>query len=379
MKSQIRVMGIMNGTSLDGVDFVLTGVKKQPLKTSFISHVSCQFPVALKEKLRRATNHELKVADLSRLHHELGRFYSDQVIQLGLKKKWKFDLIGLHGQTVFHEGGQSTLQIGEASYLSGSTDTPVVADFRAADLAVGGQGAPLATFFHLVAFQDQIKNGPISVHNLGGISNVSYFPKGSVSGFLKGSQKGIMSFDTGPANMIIDLMAQKLSSGKKTHDENGDWAASGIIHHELIQDWLTHPFLKKTPPKSCGREEFGNVFLDLISRQLKNLSEKDQMATVTEFTAQSISEAYRKFLPNPPKLSIFAGGGALNSHLMFRIRYNLPDIEVVTSAELGWPNSSIEGGAFGLMAACRLWEIPAHLPSTTGASRKALLGKVVEL
>ncbi|MGE3975864.1 MAG: anhydro-N-acetylmuramic acid kinase [Bdellovibrionales bacterium] len=215
MKTSLKVLGIMNGTSLDGVDFVLTHIKKSPLQVTFSNHTSCTFPPTLREKLKLATRHELKVAELARLHHELGRFYAYQTEKLGLKKKWKFDLIGLHGQTVFHEGGNSTLQIGEPSYLAATTETPVIADFRAADLAVGGQGAPLATFFHLIAFQKFIKQHPVCVHNLGGISNVSYFRKGSVSLFLNSRKKDIFSFDTGPANMLIDLLAQKLSNGIK--------------------------------------------------------------------------------------------------------------------------------------------------------------------
>jgi anhydro-N-acetylmuramic acid kinase len=375
--SKLKVLGIMSGTSIDGVDFVLTEIQKKPLRLKFIKRFQSEFPKALRERLIKAAKHELAVNDLAILHHDLGRFYSREILKHKKIHRFNLDLIGLHGQTVFHQPPNATLQIGEPSYASAALGIPVVGDFRVADLALDGQGAPLATIVHAALFYDLIKKDSVAVHNLGGISNVSFFEKASLRDLKQVKGKKIFSFDTGPANMLIDLAMQKLY--RKPFDNDGKVAAAGLPSLAIVRQWMKHPFFKKAPPKSCGREEFGEIFLKKAMNDMKGLSAEDKIATLTEFTAMSIAVTYHRSLPHFPTYLFLCGGGAKNSHLKFRIQYHLPAVEVHTTEDIGWPVSAIEGAAFGLMAAMRVWEKPAHLPLTTGATREGLLGKIISV
>jgi len=374
----IRVLGIMSGTSLDGVDFVLSSWDTH-LNGRYLGHESLNFPKTLQKRLLACAEGSTGIRDAARLHHELGRFYADSTKKLISKKRWKIDLIGLHGQTVFHQAPQATLQIGEPSYLATATGRPVVADFRVADLSAGGQGAPLATFFHALLLRKFLLDGPCTFHNLGGISNVSYFPKGQID-ISSLNRKPIggqaLSFDTGPANMLIDSLMHKFS---KPFDDKGHLAASGLVDFDLVHKWLkTDSFVNTRPPKSCGREEYGQARFQKFLRDMRGMNRRDQAATITEFTALTIAHSYNKYLPTLPKLSVFSGGGTLNSYLMFRIRYHLPQVKIISSEDLGWPAQAIEGGAFGLLAVARYLGKFGQLPQTTGASRPVLLGKIVQ-
>jgi anhydro-N-acetylmuramic acid kinase len=241
---------------------------------------------------------------------------------------------------------------------------PVIADFRVADLALGGQGAPIATLFHQVAFA---KGERISVHNLGGISNLSLITS-------KGVEK---AFDTGPANMLLDLCIQKISKNKKRFDVDGRLAKSGKPNLEIVAKLLGHKYFSKRPPKSCGREEFGQHYFEKFWQMAKSLSDADKMATLLELTAWSIAYSYKSFVKQMPKRIIFCGGGANNKALLERMQELLPEIKIETTKDYGWPVSSVEGGAFALLAAYRVWNMPSNLPQTTGAKRKASLGKII--
>ncbi|MEK6774195.1 MAG: anhydro-N-acetylmuramic acid kinase [Bdellovibrionota bacterium] len=370
MRKQL-VIGIMNGTSLDGVDFVLTEIhrpssaKKNP-KTKFIAEKSFQFSSEMKFQLIKAARHELQVKDLARLHHDLGRFYAECYKKLPAKFK-KAHLIGLHGQTVYHEAPRATLQIGESSYLSTVSGKTVVSDFRTADLSLGGQGAPIATLFHEKVLAGTIKTkSSVAIHNLGGISNLSLIGKKGV----------LLSFDTGPANMLLDLYIQSSTNGQTAYDDNGERASRGHVQSQLLSRMLEHEYLKSSPPKSCGREEFGESFLNRFKPEMVNLNLEDALCTLTAFTATTIVQAYRNFAKPMPEKIIFCGGGANNLFLLKRIQALLPNVKIQTSTELGWPVSSIEGAAFALLAAYRIWEIPSNYPKTTGAKSPALLGKI---
>ncbi len=367
----------MSGTSLDGVDFVLSSWDKN-LKGKFLGQASVDFPKGLRQKLLDCAEGQINIREAAYLHHDLGRFYADSAAKIVKQKRWKIDLVGIHGQTVFHDAPTTTLQIGEPSYIATSLGVPVVADFRVADLAVGGQGAPLATFFHGLILKDHLKHHACTFHNLGGISNVSFFPKNTKFNHLhKGPIGGdIVSFDTGPANMLMDAFMAKKS---KSYDENGQLAASGSIHFLLVQKWIrADKYFHKAPPKSCGREQYGANYLKKLLSSMKGLSREDQAATLTELTAISIAEAYQTYLPDLPKLAVFSGGGTKNSYLMFRIRYHLPTLKIVTSEDLGWPSQAIEGGAFAALAVARMNNMYGHVPQSTGASRPVLLGKIVQ-
>lgn len=369
---KLLVIGIMNGTSLDGVDFVLTEIHK-PLtaqkkpKCKFVAEKNFQFPQEMKLQLTKAARHELQVKDLARLHHDLGRFYGDCYKKLSSSFK-KAHLIGLHGQTVYHEAPRATLQIGEASYLSTVSGKTVISDFRSADLSLGGQGAPIATLFHEKVLAGETKSS-VAIHNLGGISNLS----------LVGKKGVLLSFDTGPANMLLDLYIQSRTQGKTSYDHSGARAAKGFVQASLLSRMLAHAYLKQPPPKSCGREEFGESFLNRFKPDMVNLSLEDALCTLTEFTATTIAQAYRDFAKPLPEKIIFCGGGARNLFLLKRIQALLPKIKIQTTQEIGWPVSSIEGAAFALLAAYRLWEIPSNYPKTTGAKAAALLGKITKV
>ena len=293
-----------------------------------------------------------------------------QMKKIVAKKKWKFDAIGMHGQTVFHAPPIGTYQIGEASYLSAQFQVPVVSDFRTADLAVGGQGAPIASLFHRVAFQSQMPGKIISLHNLGGISNLTLINK-------KGDVE--RAFDTGPANMLMDLFIGQVSKGEMSYDEDGNFASRGLPMQKYVEQCLKDvEFFNQKPPKSCGREQFGEEFLRELDSKLGPILPEDKMATLAELTARSIAEAYKKFCPHLPEVIVLCGGGAMNAYLEKRIQYHLPKSEVLTTDDLGWPVNSIEGAAFALLAAYRLWDLPSNLPQTTGAKKAVTLGKISE-
>jgi anhydro-N-acetylmuramic acid kinase len=358
----MNVIGIMNGTSIDGVDFVFTKITKKTVK--YIDQISVLFPKELKLKLRKCSADEMTTYSLADLHHELGRFYAHAFKLIKNSKKWKPELIGLHGQTVFHGPPSATLQIGEPTYLKNEAQCPVAFDFRVADLAVGGQGAPIASLFHQNVLAKYFIGSELAVQNLGGIGNVTYIDK-------KGKVQ--LAFDTGPANMLMDLFMQQFKN--KNFDENGKLAASGIPNLQIVDQLLKHSYFQKTPPKSCGKEEFGAKYLNEFIKKTSNLSKPDQLATLVELTAKSITTSYTWFLPKSPKVVILCGGGAKNSYLKFRIQYSLPNVKIVNSTEVGWPVEAIEGGAFALLAACKLWNSPSNLPKTTGATKSVCLGK----
>ena len=360
-KKSLKVLGIMNGTSLDGIDFVLVQISKKNLKCKFLKMKSFSFNKNLKKELTSAAAHELKVDQLALLHHELGRYYADCYKKLGFGS---VDLIGLHGQTVFHKGGVASLQIGEPSYLSLAAACPVISDFRVSDIAVHGQGAPIATFFHQIVFGKI--NKKLSVHNLGGISNLTLIKNGHV----------VQGFDTGPANMLMDLEIQRSSQGRLAFDKSGAKAKVGRAHSELVGKMLTHPYFKMKAPKSCGREEFGISFLKKFSLVYEKLSLNDRLATLTEFVTQSIAQSYMKHALFMPSEIIFCGGGVENKYLINCIQKSLPKVKISSVSDYGWPPKSIEGAAFAILAAARAWNMNSNLPQSTGANKKVSLGKI---
>lgn len=356
----------MNGTSIDGADFVLIEVNKKNLSCRYLGMQSFRFAANLKSRLLAAAQHNMKVDELAKLHHDLGRYYAACFRKLKPNLK-KAEVIGLHGQTVFHQGGVASLQIGESSYLAEVSGLPVVSDFRAADIALGGQGAPIATFFHERVFGR--KNALISVHNLGGISNLSLIQNGKLKS----------GFDTGPANMLLDMAIRNLSSEKQQYDRNGSLARRGIAKEELVKKMLQHQFFRIKPPKSCGREEFGEVFYRQHKTELHRLAAEDRLATLTEFVARSIAQAYRQHLSKLPSEIIFCGGGARNVFLLERIGYHLPQVQIRVTEDYGWPDQSIEGAAFACMAAAKVLNKNSNLPHSTGASRAVSLGKITQV
>lgn len=379
----MKVLGVMNGTSLDGVDIVGCQIQK-PNKMKLLLHKSVLFPTELQQLLVQAAKRELKVDQLAEAHHELGRFYAKILKPLGRG----YNLIGIHGQTVYHAAPKATLQIGEMAYVRSATGLPVVSNFRTADLAEGGQGAPIASLFHhevlAPAALDWLKKNParqlpngyakpnskaVAIHNLGGISNLTWM-----------MGKKVLAFDTGPANMLMDLYMQSLNkadqNGERTYDRNGALASTGTPDPKTLLQLMDNDYFDKKPPKSCGREEFGEAFLKRVIGLMPDAGSANVAATLTELTAASIEAAYREHCPAMPAVIAFCGGGANNTYLLKRLKFRLPEVQVITTDDLGWPTQTIEGAAFALLAAYRMWEKPANLPATTGAKRSVLLGQI---
>jgi len=357
-----RVLGIMSGTSIDGVDYALCEVDAR--RITLRKHWQVPFPASLRRRLHAAAADRSNTYELGQLHHDLGRFYAEHASRRGTPKA---EIAGLHGQTVFHDAaGGATLQIGEPSWLARKLRVPVISNFRAADLAAGGQGAPLATMFHARVFAERGRH--ICVNNLGGISNVTSLD-------WRGGSPRITAFDTGPANMLIDLAVSRATKGRQRFDRNGVIARRGTLDERLLMRLLKHRFFKEKPPKSTGRELFGEAFLARITKHAPHVPGSDLVTTLTEFTARSIALNYLLHLPSTPDRVILCGGGAANSALVAAIRVNLPT-EVVACDSLGWPAQAIEPAAFALLAWLRVEGKPGNIPETTGASRAVLLGQI---
>ena len=356
----------MSGTSIDGVDYALCEVDGR--RMTLRKHWQVPFPAALRRRLHDAAANRSTTYELGQLHHDLGRFYAEHASTRGTPKA---EIAGLHGQTVFHDADRAaTLQIGEPSWLARKLGVPVVSNFRAADLAAGGQGAPLATMFHARVFAERGRH--ICVNNLGGISNVTSLD------WRGGSSPRIVAFDTGPANMLIDLAVNRATKGRQRFDRNGVIARRGTLDERLLMRLLKHKFFKEKPPKSTGREVFGEPFLARITKHSPRIRSSDLVTTLTEFTARSIALNYLLHLPSTPDRVILCGGGAANPVLVAAIRANLP-AEVVTCDSLGWPAQAIEPAAFALLAWLRVKGKPGNIPETTGASHAVLLGQITSL
>jgi anhydro-N-acetylmuramic acid kinase len=356
---KIRALGIMNGTSLDGIDYSLIEADANFNNIVFKKHSHKKIPDKLREQLLSAAQNKLTTYSISELHFDLGRLYSAQIKQL--KKTWAWDIVGLHGQTVYHHGRKATFQIGSPQFIAQNFNCPVYFDFRAADIADGGQGAPFAPFFQKKLIKD--KNSCIAFHNLGGISNLTLFNKNK-----------IQAFDTGPANILIDSWVQSKKLG--LYDKNGLLAAKGIPEPISVNHFLNHPYFKLKPPKSTGREDFNLDFIKKWQHEnFKNLNLNDQLATLVELTALSIANAYLS-LKTMPKIIYFYGGGIYNSYLMERIQFNLPDVKISTTDALGWPSQAFEASIFAFLGAARHFDIPVHLPEVTGAKKVRKLGSL---
>jgi anhydro-N-acetylmuramic acid kinase len=374
MKSQL-VLGIMSGTSIDGVDYAICAISESGLDLREVW--SARFPQQLRRRLHEAAKGMANSWELAQLHHDLGRFYA---VHAQKRKQLRPDIIGLHGQTVFHNPRRkepATLQLGEPAYLAEALRVPVVSNFRAADLAAGGQGAPLATMFHQRIFGE--RRCHVCVNNLGGISNVTSID------WRRGDQPRMAAFDTGPANVLMDLAMRHFTRGRQHFDCDGAWAARGHAHEPSLREWLNHPFFHQKPPKSTGRELFGEPFLERALRRMRRakLSQFDILATLAAFTARSLALNYRLHLESLPDRVILSGGGAANGTLRRLIQEELLQLNstmlVQTCYEEGWPVQSIEPAAFALLAWLRIRGHPGNLPQTTGAKRAVMLGTITSV
>src|SRR2546425_3838601 len=387
MKSKpMLVLGMMSGTSADGIDVALARISGAPpnLNAKLLGHTSTKFPDALrKEILRVAEQHPISAGALGQLNFRLGGLFADATLaacrRFRVSPK-RISLIGSHGQTIFHQGKPapyfgaptpSTLQIGEPSVIAARTGIPTVGDFRPADMALGGQGAPLVPYVDYLLYR-HAKLGRVSL-NLGGIATVTVLP-----GAAKPQQ--VFAFDTGPANMLIDALISHFTRGRRRFDENARLASQGRSIPALIDELLCDPYLKLTPPKSTGREYYGNAYLEKILAlgQRCRAKPNDLIRAATIFTPLSVVDALNRFVIPNTKIQqlIVSGGGARNPLILAQLSAALPGIEVLPSSRLGIPEDAKEAFAFALLAYETLHQRPANLPSATGARGPAILGKI---
>ncbi len=380
------VLGLMSGTSADGIDVALVYISGAPLhlQTKLLGHTSSQFPPALrKEILRVAEQHPITAGALSQLNFRLGVIFAEAALAACRKFRVsprKVALIGSHGQTIFHQGTPapyfgrptaSTLQIGEPSVIAARTGITTVADFRPADIALTGQGAPLVPYVDYLLYRRE-KLGRVSL-NLGGIANITVIPAAA-----KLAQ--IVAFDTGPANMLIDALVSHFTHGRQRFDKDARLAQTGRSIPALLDELMRDPYLKLAPPKSTGREYYGHAYVKKVLALGKQHGAKpaDLLRAVTIFTALSIVDALNRFVLPKTKIHqlIVSGGGAHNPLILAQLSVALGDIEIIPSSKLGVTEDAKEAFAFALLAYETFHRRAGNLPSATGAHAPAILGKI---
>jgi anhydro-N-acetylmuramic acid kinase len=380
------VLGMMSGTSADGIDVALARISGSPpnLKAKLLGHTSAKFPPALRrEILRVAEQQPISAGELSQFNFCLGELFAAAAFSACRTFRVppsRVALIGSHGQTIFHQGRPvpyfgssvaSTLQIGEPSVIAARTGITTVGDFRPADIALGGQGAPLVPYADYLLYRHE-KFGRVSL-NLGGIANITVLPRAA-------KPQQVFAFDTGPANMLIDALVSHFTRGRSRFDENAHFAAQGRSIPALLNALLRDPYLKLPPPKSTGREYYGHAYVKkvLALGRRHRAKPKDLIRAATIFTALSVVDALHRFVLPKTKIHqlIISGGGAYNPLILAQLSAALPGIEVLPSSRLGIPEDAKEAFAFALLAHESFHQRPANLPSATGARGPAILGKI---
>ncbi|MBD2744276.1 anhydro-N-acetylmuramic acid kinase [Coleofasciculus sp. FACHB-1120] len=392
----MRVIGLISGTSVDGIDAALVEItgKDLDINVTLLAGATYPYPDALsKQILEVCGGASLSMAEFAQLDDAIAYTFAQaaQNIQSGNDSA---DLIGSHGQTVFHrpptddlglpvldsgfkkiENPKSkmgySLQLGRGALVAHLTGIPTVSNFRAADIAAGGQGAPMVSGIDAYLLSQPDKNR--CVQNIGGIGNVTYLPA------RRGSWlEDIRGWDTGPGNALLDLAVQYLTNGVKTYDQDGAWAAAGTICNDLVEQWLQQDYFQQQPPKSTGRELFSYTYLRqcIADASAYELSSADLLATLTELTAASIVHSYRTFLPQMPDEVLLCGGGSRNLYLKQRLQATLQPVPVLTTDEAGVNADFKEAIAFAVLAYWRQLGIPGNLPQVTGATSAVLLGEV---
>ncbi|MGA7239126.1 MAG: anhydro-N-acetylmuramic acid kinase [Bryobacteraceae bacterium] len=356
----MRVAGIMSGTSLDGIDVAIVEIRGRRIET--IGFQASPYPARMRERLLACMESGGAHA-ISQLNFDLGKLYAKAALR-AIASFGSVELIGCHGQTVYHEGGRHTLQLGEAAVIAERTGVPVVSNFRARDIAADGQGAPLVPFVDYLLFR-HVSRTRITL-NIGGIANITVIPP-------RAMPEQVIAFDTGPGNMVIDALAAESSHGKLRCDRGGKIAASGKPSIELLDSLLKDPYYRRLPPKSAGREQYGVEFVERMKRS--NLSMPDLIATATAFTARTIALAVREHQTRTTDL-IVSGGGVHNPQIMAHLSAYLPNVALSTSSEHGVNADAKEAIAFAVLAHATWLRHPSNLPSATGARRAAILGSI---
>ena len=386
-KNSKNIVGLMSGTSCDGIDACLAKITGNSLSTriEIIGFETYPYDNDIRELIFDTSQQQTGSVDkVCQLNFILGRLFADAVKQIARKASVslsEIDIIGSHGQTVYHvpssrgdmdKGAGSTLQIGEPSVIAQETGVTTVADFRARDMAAGGEGAPLVAYADFILFGgDKVSR---AIQNIGGIANVTFLPG-------DGDINRVIAFDTGPGNMIIDRFTEIITNGKSKFDKDGELASKGKLNKDLLETLCSHPYLSRRPPKSTGREDFGIQFSDDLYKKMKrgNIDALDAIATVTAFTARSISDSYRRFIQPFSKISevIISGGGTQNLTLLRFLDGYLKGTKIRKVDEFDIPSEAKEALSFAILANETVCGNPGNVPSATGAKESVILGKII--
>ena len=383
-KESRLVIGIMSGTSADGIDAALcrihghaTDTRVEQLAFTFVPYEES----VRSEVLRLAGGGTATAADFCKMNFLLGRLYASAALKLcrdyGIAKE-DIDLVGCHGQTLWHipndeeylgQSFKSTYQLGEFSVIAEAFGCPVVGDFRVRDVAAGGLGAPLVPYSEFLIYRS--KTDCVALQNIGGIGNITCLGANC-------SMEEVFAFDTGPGNMVMDAVYSIITNGEKHYDEGGKFAAKGNINKDLLAFMMNDEYVLRKPPKTTGREYYGAEYVKKIMSfaQAHSVSPEDIMTTVTDFTAETIAYSINNFFPVKPARLIVGGGGSLNDTLMADIRRLLPDCFVATNEQIGFDSSAKEAVAFAVLANETVFAGNNNVPSVTGAAHGVSMGKI---
>ncbi len=367
-------IGLMSGTSVDSIDAALVSIS--PGTVLLIKGISFKIPDDVRECIFELfQDHAGSLKTLTFMNFKLGELFSEAVhelLKVTGRKPHEILAVASHGQTIYHVAnrelfcGQSlrgSLQIGEGAVIAERTGITTVSDFRTGDVAAGGAGAPLVPFLDAILAE---KTGyQTAFQNIGGIGNVTY---------LNDSMTDPVAFDTGPGNMIVDRLVTEFSKGELTYDKDGKIGKTGFPNEALLKEWLKHPFICKSVPKTTGREEFGSEFYDLYIRGIE--INPGLIRTAELYTARTIAESYKKNLPKLPERVIVTGGGAHNPVILDELKLCLPECRILTGDQVGISTDFKEAVAFALFGWCTLNKQTNTVPSATGALKKAVMGKV---
>jgi anhydro-N-acetylmuramic acid kinase len=386
-KKSRNIIGLMSGTSCDGIDACLVNITGNGSSTQIdiIGFEVYPFKEKIRNLIFEASDETIGTVDkICQLNFTLGKLFADAARQIAEKLSIPLsgiDIIGSPGQTIYHISSlkentdkevRSTLQIGEPSVIAQETGVTTVADFRTRDIAAGGEGAPLVPYADFILFGRE--GASRVIQNIGGISNVTFLPE-------NGGIDEIIAFDNGPGNMIIDRFAEIMTDGKLKYDKDGELASKGKLNQDLLERLCAHPYLSKPPPKSTGREDFGIHFSDKLFKELRqgNIDVFDAIKTITAFTAKSISDSYKNFILPSNKIAevIISGGGTHNPVLFQYMKNYLRDISISKVDDFGIPSEAKEALSFAILANETICGNPSNVPSATGARESVVLGKII--
>jgi anhydro-N-acetylmuramic acid kinase len=375
----MKVIGLMSGTSVDGIDAALVEITGTTLdlRVELLAAETYPYPDDVRSQILAVCGGaQLSMAEFADLDDRIARCFGQAAVNIQTNRD-PASLIGSHGQTVFHrpttpESMGYSLQLGRGESIVKIAQITTIDNFRAADIAAGGQGAPLVPKPDAYLLGDKTEHR--CVQNIGGIGNVTYLPPQSQADW----EAKVCGWDTGPGNSLLDLAVTQLSQGELTFDRDGAWAATGTVCQPLVEKWLEQEYFRLPPPKSTGRELFGRDYLQncIADAEQYQLAPADLLATLTDLTASSIADSYRRFLVQLPDRVLLCGGGSRNLYLQQRIQYHLPGISIGTTDAAGIDGDAKEAIAFAVLAYWRHQQIPGNLPTATGAKQPMLLGDV---